>query len=373
MNYLSQTLFDILAESSKDVESDLKKLKRFKKDSTEYKKFKRQILMKYHPDRGGSTEDSAYLNNLLDKLETAKSITDNRSLFTKVKEEFQDTGKAWKSDWKYSGKNDIIEVADRKALEKAITILKNTLINYQNINKKMPSFSLLQILEPGYDVFSPNQKLQMLLSRERPIRYLLKKIGTNEEDIKDIFDNLNKAAQDRPIKEEVLNEFIPLALPMVAGLAALPALILSGVGFKKLVEKIIIDQQAKKGMFPIYDGKKITGFAPKAEATARNIGSSALEKADMVKDVIASKTSEGFVSLKETLSPLGEMLNKTPEFIEGHIPETAAVLGGAALIIALAKTLIKKRKIKKFPNIEKKAKELNKKYKEPLDKKEKED
>ncbi|MDR0676504.1 MAG: hypothetical protein LBF97_05645, partial [Elusimicrobiota bacterium] len=341
------------------------------------KKFKRKLSAKYHPDLSGSNEDSAILNSKIDEFESGKmKPSDDRTLFTKVKEGVQDTKNAWKSDWKdrkatiQMGKN-YIEVSDKQAFKEAIASLKHHLTQNYNLTKKLASFSLLQIIEAYENLeWSMGRVLNMLLSRERPIRVLLNKIDVDEQDIDTIFNKLHKAKGD-VIKEEILNEFIPLALPLVLPIAAVASAIAIPIGvitaktFSSLLKKVVVSQQEKKGLQPVYEKDKLVGFASKAKASLSNV----TEKGEEVRNAIAKRTSEGFVSIKETLSPLGEFLKKTPEFINDHIPETIAVAGGAALIIALAKYFIKKRKIKKYPNIEKEAKKLNKKYQQFQEKK----
>jgi hypothetical protein len=389
LHYLNEILYEILLEQSPELKKDLKSLSKLKVDSDEYKKLKRKLSMKYHPDRGGSNEDAALLNNEIEKIEKSKN-NDNRSFFTRVKEGVQDTKTAWKSDWKdrkstaEMGKN-YIEVADKKTFKEAIASLKHYLVEYHGLTNKLASFSLLEIITSYEKLeYSMGQTLNMLLSRERPIRVLLKKMNIDEEDINNTFNKLHKA-KGETINEEILNEFVPLALPAIIGiaqglgvLALIPTTILAGKAFGGLLNKVIISQQEKKGLYPVYEGKKITGFAPKTEAVVSNSkndiagkASELISKSGEVKSAIAKRASEGFISIKETLSPLGEFLKKTPEFINGHIPQVAAVVGGGALIIALAKHLLKKRKLEKFPNIEKEAKKLNKKYKEPIDKEKK--
>jgi hypothetical protein len=378
-------------EQSPELKKDIKQLLKLKVASEEYKKLKRKLSMKYHPDRGGNTEDQAILNTTIQNLENGKvNNCDNRTIFQKIKEGVQDTKTAWKSDFKDIGATlemgkKYINVQDKQAFKEAIASLKHQISQYQSLTNKTGSISLISIIDAYEDLSYPmGQVLNMLLARERPIKVLLNKMGTDEEDINIIFQKLHKA-KGETINEEILNEFVPLALPAVIGIAtiasAIPIGIFAGVSFNKLLQKVAINQQAKKGLYPVYEGKKITGFAPKIESTTLNskneilekgkdLAGKAIEKSGEVRTVIAKKASEGFVSIKETLSPLGEFLKKTPEFINGHIPQVAAVIGGGALIIALAKYLIKKRKIEKYPNIEKEAKKLNKKYKEkqPLDK-----
>lgn len=368
MDYLNEILLEITLKDSPELRSDLKKLSRFAVESDEYKSLKRKLILKYHPDRrGGNTELAALLNDGIDRIEANK--TDKRTTFDKIKEGFQDTAKAWKSDWKdmTAPKNrfgDLFHV-NTKILNQAVYSLSNWLNQYNHNTKKLGSISLIHMLSAYQNKSISAEKLvHMLLSRERPLRVLLRKMAIHDEDIDIFFNRLHKAnlETDETVNEEILNEMIPLALSAVIGLAALPASLLSIKLSNKLLQKVIISQNEKKGLYPVYEGKKITGFAPKVTTTAINTGSD-------IKSAIAKRASEGFVSIKENLSPLGEFLKKTPEFINDHIPQTIGVIGGAALIIALAKHLLKKRKLEKYPNIEKEAKKLNKKYKEPLDKK----